>query len=130
MKNKISFLLLLTFSFLNCHHAFSQEKKQIARDVSVKEFNQMIVDKPGTILDVRTKGEVSKGAIKGAVHYDIFDDNFESQIIKLDKSKPVYVYCAVGGRSGEAMEMMQKKGFSEAYNLAGGYNAWIKEQKK
>lgn len=83
-------------------------------------------EKPGAILDVRTKGEVAKGAIPNSIHNDIFEDDFETKIDKMDKSKPVYVYCASGGRSGEAMEMMHKKGFKEVYNLVGGYTDWKK----
>lgn len=98
----------------------------IAKDLSVKEFQKQMNARPGTLLDVRTPGEVKKGAIPNSVNIDIFDDQFEAKIDQLDKNKPVYVYCAVGGRSSEAMEMMKKKGFREVYNLSGGYSAWSK----
>ncbi len=106
------------------------QTKQVAKEVDAKEFITLMKAKPGLVLDVRTKNEVAKGAIPNSVNYDLFDDNFEAEIDKLDKTKPVYVYCASGGRSGEAMEMMQKKGFVEVYNLDGGYAAWKKESAK
>ena len=105
--------------------SFAQNK--IAKDVSVKEFSKLISAGKGTLLDVRTPGEIAKGSIKGSVNLDFFDDNFESKLDQLDKTKPVYVYCAAGGRSSDAMDMMKKKGFVEVYNLLGGYNAWVKE---
>ena len=105
--------------------SFAQNK--IAKDVSVKEFSKLISAGKGTLLDVRTPGEIAKGSIKGSVKLDFFDDNFESKLDQLDKTKPVYVYCAAGGRSSDAMDMMKKKGFVEVYNLLGGYNAWVKE---
>jgi len=108
--------------------SFAQNK--IAKDVSVKEFSKLISAGKGTLLDVRTPGEIAKGSIKGSVNLDFFDDNFESKLDQLDKSKPVYVYCAAGGRSSDAMDMMKKKGFVEVYNLLGGYNAWVKEYGK
>ncbi|MFM2191032.1 MAG: hypothetical protein RL491_1418 [Bacteroidota bacterium] len=105
-------------------------QNKIAKDVSVKEFSKLISAGKGTILDVRTPGEIAKGSIKGSINLDFFDDNFESKLDQLDKTKPVYVYCAAGGRSSDAMDMMKKKGFVEVYNLLGGYNAWVKESGK
>ncbi|MFM7054947.1 MAG: rhodanese-like domain-containing protein [Bacteroidota bacterium] len=105
--------------------SFAQNKT--AKDVSVKEFSKLISAGKGTLLDVRTPGEIAKGSIKGSVNLDFFDDNFESKLAQLDKTKPVFVYCASGGRSADAMDMMKKKGFVEVYNMLGGYNAWVKE---
>lgn len=100
----------------------------VARDLNVKEFQKMMGTKPGVLLDVRTPGEVKRGAIKGSINIDFFDDAFDAKVEKLDKNQPVYIYCAVGGRSGEAMELMRKKGFRELYNLSGGYSAWVKSK--
>ena len=131
MRPIITILFLFVYTFSACGQKTPAQNGQIAKDVDVAEFAKLIKSKPGQLLDVRTKGEVAKGAIAGSQNIDLFDENFEAKIDKLDKSKPVYVYCASGGRSGEAMELMQKKGFKEVYNLDGGYNAWKKasEQK-
>ena len=119
-----SLILLLAAGFSMAQQTGSTTT--IARDINVKEFHRLMNEKPGTVLDVRTKGEVDKGAIKGSLNLDFFADNFESEVDKLNRNKPVYVYCASGGRSGETMELMNKKGFKEVYNLDGGYNAWKK----
>jgi rhodanese-related sulfurtransferase len=34
------------------------------------------------------------------------------------------VYCAAGGRSENAAELLKEWGFKEIYDLEGGYNAW------
>lgn len=78
-------------------------------------------------LDVRTPQEWTKGHIKYATHLDIFRDDFEAELKKLDKNKTYYVYCAVGGRSGEATVLMSKLGFKHIYNMQGGFKAWEKE---
>ncbi|MFN5324311.1 MAG: rhodanese-like domain-containing protein [Bacteroidota bacterium] len=119
---KLACLLL----FILSANSWSQAQNRVAKDVSVKEFAKLIETGKGTLLDVRTPGEIAKGSIKGSVNLDFFDDNFETKLEQLDKKKPVYVYCASGGRSSDAMEMMKKKGFVEVYNLSGGYNAWNK----
>ncbi len=129
---KLTFISLLLIAFITI--AFGQvatsQTKAIAKNINVTEFNRLIKEHPGLLLDVRTKGEVAKGSIPNSVHLDIFNDNFEAEVDKLDKSKPVYVYCASGGRSEEAMQLMQKKGFKEVYNLEGGYSSWKKSMIK
>jgi rhodanese-related sulfurtransferase len=62
------------------------------------------------ILDVRTPGEIAQGKIDGAVEMDIQDAGFTQSLDALDKDKEYLVYCAVGGRSATAMEIMKSKG--------------------
>lgn len=94
----------------------------IAKNVKVEEFSTHLGD--AQILDVRTPAEWNEGIIEGAVLNNIYEAGFEQQLQKLDKEKPVAVYCAVGGRSGQAMDKMKQLGFKEVYNLNGGMDAW------
>ena len=96
----------------------------ISKDVNADEFKSLFESGEGTLVDVRTPGEVAEGAIEGAVNIDFNSGNFEEEIAKLDKEAPVYVYCKSGGRSGKAKNMMKDMGFSEVYNLVGGYGNW------
>ncbi len=96
----------------------------IAKDVEADEFKSLFESGQGTLVDVRTPGEVANGFIEGSVNIDFNGGDFEAEISKLDKEAPVYVYCAAGGRSGNAMSMMKEMGFSEVYNLVGGYGNW------
>jgi len=73
---------------------------------------------------VRTPDEWASGTIKGATKMNFFDKDFNAQLEKLDKTKPVYVYCKSGGRSGKATKQMKKMGFTAVYNLVGGIGAW------
>ncbi|HOT65091.1 MAG TPA: rhodanese-like domain-containing protein [Dysgonamonadaceae bacterium] len=43
---------------------------------------------------------------------------------KLDKSRPVAVFCRSGVRSMRAAQMLNKEGFPVIYNLKGGILAW------
>ena len=91
---------------------------------SPKQFQEGI-KKPGAILvDVRTPDEYADGHIEGALNIDWNGTQFQSDAGKLDKSKPVYVYCGVGARSARAMAAMQRLGFRELHNLGGGLMAW------
>lgn len=92
--------------------------------ISAAEFGDKIVNQPGVILDVRTPGEYKKGFIKDARLLDIFSDNFDAELNKLDRNATYYVYCASGGRSAECAEKMQTLGFKKVYDLDGGMGAW------
>lgn len=118
MKN-----IWLTFVLIISVVAYS-EAQQIKR-LNVKEFIELMDKTPNkTILDVRTNGEVAQGVLPQATQIDYNAGNFETQLEKLDKNKPVFIYCAVGGRSGSACSILSKKGFKQVYNLEGGINAW------
>lgn len=104
------------------------ETKQISEDVDAGKFKSLIDGGAGIIIDVRTPGEYAGGNIPGSVNIDFNGSGFEAALDTLDKSVPVYVYCQSGGRSGQAKKRMSEKGFSEVYNLVGGYGNWPYKQ--
>lgn len=87
---------------------------------------QLKEDGNSIVLDVRTQEEVDMGIIPNALHIDIYKgQGFIDDVEKLDKTKNYYVYCRSGARSGQACAILNELGFENAYNLEGGYNAWI-----
>ncbi len=93
--------------------------------IPVADFEQKITAQQGIqLIDVRTPEEFAGGHIKNAVNIDIKGDDFDKELAKLDKSKPVMVYCLSGGRSSKAASKMKDEGFSEVYNLDGGIMSW------
>ncbi|WP_020604919.1 rhodanese-like domain-containing protein [Spirosoma spitsbergense] len=94
-------------------------------NLTVQTFSDKLRQTPfKTVLDVRTAPEVVDGMLPGAINIDFFTPDFTSQLGRLDKTRPVFVYCAVGGRSGKAARQLQQAGFKTVYNLAGGMQAW------
>ena len=75
-----------------------------------------------TILDVRQPGEYQGGHIPGAKLIPL--PELGDRIQEIDPQKPTVVYCAVGGRSRIAAQMLNGKGFARIYNLSGGMKAW------
>lgn len=122
MRRRWTFVLFSLF-IVSCVRAGDGQLKT-AKSVEVAEFRDLMKQKKGQVLDVRTAEEVSEGYIPGAVNFDFYGDSFSSQLDKLDKNKTVFVYCAAGGRSGKTLETLKKKGFVEIYDLSGGFNAW------
>src|SRR5919108_607129 len=109
MKNLIITAVAMIM-IASCANSQTQQKGSI-EDVDSKRFKELVDAKKGIVLDVRTKEEVTEGYIQNAVHLDIYEDDFESKLKTLDKTKEVYVYCAGGGRSSDAAKMLQKMGF-------------------
>ncbi|PID84504.1 hypothetical protein CSB09_00580 [Candidatus Gracilibacteria bacterium] len=69
-------------------------------------------------LDVRENFEWNAGHIKDAIHIplgEIEAGNFE----KVPKNTPVGVYCRSGRRSGIALEILKKAGYTNIINLGG-----------
>ena len=131
----LSFLLIIGMASCgnsqdNGGNSATQESASITKNVSTTQFQELIKSKDNAIiLDVRTPQEVASGAIEGNVALDYYGKSFTSELDKLDKDAPILIYCAVGGRSGDAMRKMKKMGFTEVYNLSGGIRAWISEGK-
>ena len=75
-----------------------------------------------TLLDVRQPWEYEEDHIPGATLVPLGDLKEGTQ--DLEPDKPTLVYCAVGGRSRVAAQLLSGRGFEEVYNLAGGIKAY------
>lgn len=87
-------------------------------------FKAAAEQQQGLYLDVRTPGEVARGQIPGASNIDVNDPAFDQKVKLLDRKRPVFVYCAAGGRSRSASDRLAELGFEHVYDLSGGMNAW------
>jgi len=127
MKKIFSVAILVTMvTFAACQNSNSSAQTgSIKETIPVEQFEKKLAQMPGAqLVDVRTPGEYSNGHLKGAVNMNVNGDNYEQQFNTLDKSKPVFVYCLSGGRSGNAAKKMQNMGFKEIYNMDGGITSW------
>lgn len=102
----------------------SAQSQSVAKVISPEEFKSLIGKEGYQLVDVRTEPEYTGGHIGDAKNINFFDADFKEQISQLDKTKPVLIYCASGNRSGKAMLVMKELGFSEIYDLKGGYGSW------
>ena len=92
--------------------------------VDAPTFQTRMKEADAQLVDVRTPDEYAKGHIAGAVHNDWLEDGFLDRAQTLDKSKPVLLYCAAGGRSEEAVAALKKAGYTNVVDLEGGFNGW------
>ena len=93
--------------------------------LDVIEFSKKVNETSNAqLIDVRTPGEFVKGHLQNAKNIDWNGDDFEKGISTIDKTKPVFVYCLSGGRSGAAASKMRENGFKEVYEMQGGIMKW------
>ena len=123
MKKYIFYLLL---GFLLAFQSCNNEKQKVMKVISPQEvYNAVYNDKAAVqLVDVRTQEEYAVSHLKDAQNICVTNSDFEEKVKTLDKNKPVYVYCAVGGRSATAAKILSDMGFTEVYDLEGGITNW------
>lgn len=87
------------------------------------EAVRLINDREPVIVDLRPAAEFKRGHLLNAVNVQL--NRLDDTTGQWSKDKPVLLYCALGGSSVAAAEKLKKVGFTEAYPLRGGMNAWL-----
>jgi rhodanese-related sulfurtransferase len=134
MQHAIHILGLLALLSTGCAEAqqpagneqAATEQVQVARpsaDVDAKTFNSMIGKDGALLLDVRTPAEYKSGHIAGAMNMDWTAHDYEARFATLDPATPVMIYCAAGGRSEQATQYLNGKGF-QVIQLLDGMGGW------
>ena len=120
----ILFSILMVSACQNNYNG-SQTNNGIFETISKIEFEGKMKEKLDHILiDVRTPAEYQQGTIGNAKNINWNDSGFVTEISKLDKTKPVFIFCQKGGRSKKALNKMKDLGFQEVYDLGKGYGGW------
>ena len=107
----------------------SKNKKD--NHVDPKKWNKLINDKETLVLDSRKPFEYNVGTFKRSVNPDV--DNFREfpkYLNKLNKQKPIAMFCTGGIRCEKASVFLEKKGFKNVYQLKGGILNYLKNVKK
>lgn len=94
-------------------------------ELNAEDYKKAISNGRVQLVDVRTSREFASRHIKGAQNIDYFQQSaFKATFSKMDKDKPVYLYCQSGNRSKKAARKLVDMGFSAVYDLRGGYRTW------
>lgn len=114
----VGFIVMLSLLFWS-YSVSAQE------NANADQFLELSAKSGVQLLDVRTADEYKNGHIKNALQADwLNQQQFTDRVQYLDKSKPVLVYCASGGRSAKAAAWLSQNGFSKVVNLKGGFTEW------
>ena len=119
MKTRLLSLLFIALLFI------SWQTAKPVQTLDVKTYAEKLknTEKP-QLLDVRTPEEYSVEHLENADNVNVNSSDFASKAALYDKSKPIFVYCKVGGRSAQAADKLVAMGFTEVYNLEGGIMKW------
>ncbi len=74
------------------------------------------------LIDVRAAGERTAKSIERSVHIPL--QRLVEDVRYLPKETPLLVHCAGGYRSSTAASLLQREGFVNVSELAGGLGAW------
>ncbi len=74
------------------------------------------------LLDVRTPDEVEINRVNGALTIPV--DDIRARLKEIPKDKKIVVFCAVGLRGYFACRILMQSGYTDVYNLSGGYKIY------
>ena len=112
------FSLLLAYS---CQ-IFESTEINIISDAQFTE----IQDTDYILVDVRTLEEYESGHIQDAIHFDFYSESFQNDILSLDKSSSIILYCRTQNRSTKTANYLIENGYKEIIVLVGGITSWVK----
>ena len=76
------------------------------------------------IIDVRDKEEWDEGHIPGAIHVSRGTMELEIEEKVPDTNAMIICHCGGGGRGALATQSLEKMGYKNVRNMAGGLKAW------
>lgn len=121
---KMKILKHIIFSFMIMLFSCATQVQHEVKMLNQNEFAKKIKDTEVQLLDVRTHAEYLKAHLPNAININIQENGFnESAKARLDRNKPVAVYCHSGRRSHIASGILLDMGY-EVYELEGGVGGW------
>jgi rhodanese-related sulfurtransferase len=85
------------------------------------------VESGAQLVDVRQDYEWEAGHIEGATHIPL--EELPGRASELDRERPIVFQCRTGSRSSFATQAFREAGY-EAFNLAGGLEAWVEDDRE
>ena len=96
------------------------------REIPADEAARLLAGpKPPLLLDVREPWEIETAAVIGALCIPMGE--VPTRLTELDPDRTVVVMCHHGRRSAQVAYLLERSGFREVINLAGGIDAWSEQ---
>ena len=97
------------------------------KTINSKEFKNLLKNNNNfQIIDIREPYEYEDGAL---TNENIPLDKMMSSLNKINRDRPVIIYCESGKRATAIIYMLEKEyKLENLYNLEGGYNAIMQEE--
>jgi UPF0176 protein len=95
-----------------------------------EKWNKLIKNKNTLVLDARKPFEYEIGSFKKAINPNVNNfREFPKYLNKLNKKKPVAMFCTGGIRCEKASVYLNQKGFKNVFQLKGGILNYLKKTK-
>ena len=109
----------------------NSNNKKLNRYISGKSWNKLISNKETLVVDARKPFEYDVGTFKNSINPNIqnFRD-FPKYLEKIDKAKPVAMFCTGGIRCEKASIFLKRKGFKNVFQLRGGILNYLNKIEK
>lgn len=92
------------------------------QDILASDVGSLFNSNDLTIFDTRDANSYSQGHLDGAL--PISDQEIKSLIVRNQRKNPILVYCYHGNSSRDICSLLCGIGFTQVYNLEGGWLAW------
>jgi rhodanese-related sulfurtransferase len=136
-KNKKPFLLVgilvlaIGFGVINYQTIIPPIGNQSQPELIQQRGNYLSVDEANQyrnagafMLDVRTPAEWLEVHIPEATLIPL--DELGVRMNELPADEIIVIYCRSGNRSGQALDILLKAGYSDVFSMEGGIQDWIK----
>lgn len=122
MMKKLFLFVALSSILYSCKDATAKEIEVItaAEMQTHMKYNNL------QVVDLQPEEDYKKSHLLNAKNI-IYNKDFRNQLEKLDKKKPVAIYCTSGKVSPEAAKILKEAGFEHIYVLDGGISKWKEE---
>ena len=96
--------------------------ERLSAQVAAERVADAAPDRAPVVVDVRAPGERRQKRIAGSVGIPL--GHLGERLSELPTDRPLLVYCAGGYRSSIAASLLQRHGFTQVSEIAGGIAAW------
>ena len=99
-------------------------KAKAGNSLSPQQATMLVNRENGVVVDIRDKKTYEGGHIVDAINIPLA--KLKEGVTELEKyrEKPLVVVCQLGNQSGEAVKLLEEKGFASVVRMSGGMTEW------
>ncbi|AXU97301.1 thiosulfate sulfurtransferase GlpE [Erwinia persicina] len=90
--------------------------------INVEQAQQKLAEENALLVDIRDPQSFAMAHASGAFH--LTNDSLPAFIAQAALTTPVLVMCYHGNSSKGAAQYLLNQGFTQAYSIDGGFDAW------